>query len=364
MTRLDMQLDGSNISLYSYVKTPTTFSNNGKSAATVFAYRDVEITQVMALHDSDGDGKEDSYDIQLSVENTSAEHKDVKLKFAFDALNGYDSYSEDNGTTFNTPNNDNTTNAKSWVPPALESVRTRFQDDQTGNERVIMTSSPYCGGAFTEPSMMVLDNIETLYYEWNYDPSRSGFKHNAIGYYWDLPLDAGASAMVGCGYGAQFSVDVYQTTTTNVRNAQANLTTTDTHHDLTYNNGLVIQAGANEGQIITIPLLDTSAHMLEIDGITVKTAEAAGRALGKIDKASAFISRLRGNWGAKQNRLESALHIENTSENLQEAESIIRDADMASEMVAYSKHNILLQASQSLLAQAYTSANAVMNLFQ
>jgi flagellin len=104
--------------------------------------------------------------------------------------------------------------------------------------------------------------------------------------------------------------------------------------------------------------------MLEVDDLSLLTPEDSTEAIGKIDIASAFISRLRGNWGARQNRLESALSIENTSENLQAAESIIRDADMAQEMVEYSKHNILLQASQSVITQANTSANGVLTLLQ
>jgi flagellin len=368
MTRLDMQVGGSVINLYNHVKTNTVMSLDGKSAETVYAYDDLEITQVMSVTDTDGDGKEDNYNIQLTVNNTSAEKKDVNLKFAFDALNGYDSYSEDRGGSFNTPNNDNTTNAKSWTSPGtpdLEKVQVRFQDDQTGQERVVMTSAPQCGVGFTKPTEMVLDNIETLYSGWDYDPSqRSGRPHNAVGYYWDFPLEPGESTKVGCGYASAFSVDVYETTVKTTKDATAVVQTTDTRHNLTYDTELVIQAGANEGQIIKIPLLDTSAEMLEIDPLDVDTPERAGKAIGKIDKASAFISKLRGNWGARQNRLESALSIENTSENLQTAESIIRDADMAKEMMENSKHNILLQASQSVLTQANNSSNGVLNLLQ
>lgn len=62
---------------------------------------------------------------------------------------------------------------------------------------------------------------------------------------------------------------------------------------------------------------------------------------------------MRSGYGATQNRLEAAKSIDDTtSENSQAAESLLRDADMAEESITYAKHNILLQAGQSILAQA------------
>ena len=66
-----------------------------------------------------------------------------------------------------------------------------------------------------------------------------------------------------------------------------------------------------------------------------------------------------------QNRLEYTVKVDdNTSENLQSAESRIRDTDMAEEMVEYSKNNILAQAGQSMLAQANQSTQGVLSLLQ
>lgn len=72
---------------------------------------------------------------------------------------------------------------------------------------------------------------------------------------------------------------------------------------------------------------------------------------------------MRSGYGATQNRLEAAKSIDDiTEENSQKAESLLRDADMAEETVAYAKHNILLQVGQSVLAQANHNSNNVLQL--
>lgn len=87
--------------------------------------------------------------------------------------------------------------------------------------------------------------------------------------------------------------------------------------------------------------------------------------LDLIDEAIAKVSSLRSYFGATQNRLEHAYaNNSNTEENTQAAESQIRDTDMAEEMVNYSKHSILEQAGQSMLAQANQMTQGVMSLLQ
>ena len=83
------------------------------------------------------------------------------------------------------------------------------------------------------------------------------------------------------------------------------------------------------------------------------------------DKALEKLSTARTNIGAQQNRLEFTKLIDNnTQENTQAAESRIRDTDMAEEMVNMSKHNILEQVGQSMLAQANQSKQSILNLLQ
>ncbi len=83
------------------------------------------------------------------------------------------------------------------------------------------------------------------------------------------------------------------------------------------------------------------------------------------DLAIEYVSTQRGNIGAIQNRLEHTIaNLDTSAENLQAAESRIRDVDMADEMVTYSKNNIIMQAAQSMLAQANQSTQGVMSLLQ
>ena len=78
-----------------------------------------------------------------------------------------------------------------------------------------------------------------------------------------------------------------------------------------------------------------------------------------------MVSTQRSDFGAYQNRLEHAVNAnENTEENTQAAESVIRDTDMAKTMVEYSNFNILLQAGQAMLSQANQSNQAVLSLLQ
>ncbi|MEG1993001.1 MAG: flagellin, partial [Acetivibrio sp.] len=83
------------------------------------------------------------------------------------------------------------------------------------------------------------------------------------------------------------------------------------------------------------------------------------------DKALEKVSTERAKLGAVQNRLEHTIsNLDTSGENLQAAESRIRDVDMADEMTQYSKENILMQAGQSMLAQANQSTQGVLSLLQ
>ena len=84
-----------------------------------------------------------------------------------------------------------------------------------------------------------------------------------------------------------------------------------------------------------------------------------------LDEALKYVSDERSKLGAIQNRLEHTIaNTDNTAENLQAAESRIRDVDMAEQMVDYSKDTILQQAAQSMLAQANQQTQGVLALLQ
>jgi flagellin len=124
-----------------------------------------------------------------------------------------------------------------------------------------------------------------------------------------------------------------------------------------------LQVGALEGQKIEINISSMSASGLSVSSLSVSSFSAAGSAMTRIQKAIDQVSTQRANLGALQNRLEHTIaNLDTTSENTSAAESRIRDTDMATEMVNYSKNNILAQAGQSMLAQANQSTQGVLSI--
>jgi len=131
--------------------------------------------------------------------------------------------------------------------------------------------------------------------------------------------------------------------------------------------GMRLQIGANEGQTMSFNIGDMSASALGVSGQSVRVDEQdrASESITTIDKAIEIVSKQRAALGAVQNRLEHTIaNLDTSAENLQTAESRIRDVDMAAEMVEYSKNNILSQASQSMLAQANQATQGVLSLLQ
>ena len=140
------------------------------------------------------------------------------------------------------------------------------------------------------------------------------------------------------------------------------------------------QIGANSGQTLTVTigqmdgssLLKTkvASFLLKAtvdDGKTKKSngGMAAGAMIDKIDAAIQTVSDQRAGLGAVQNRLEHTINnLTATNENLSDANSRIRDVDMAEEMMTFTKSNILSQAATSMLAQANAMPNSVLNLLQ
>ncbi len=129
--------------------------------------------------------------------------------------------------------------------------------------------------------------------------------------------------------------------------------------------GKKLQVGALNGQTISVSIANMNASTLGINAVTVDSNENAGKAMSAVQKAISSVSAQRSSLGAVQNRLEHTVkNLDTTQENTQAAESRIRDTDMASEMVSYSKNNILMQAGQSMLAQANQATQGVLSLLQ
>jgi flagellin len=116
---------------------------------------------------------------------------------------------------------------------------------------------------------------------------------------------------------------------------------------------------------IAISVGDTTASTgLDISALDLKTTSGAQAALTTINKAIDTLSSRRGEVGAAQNRLGyAAANLATTIENVQAAESVIRDVDMAAEMTTFTKNQILLQAGTAMLAQANMAPQQVLALF-
>lgn len=126
---------------------------------------------------------------------------------------------------------------------------------------------------------------------------------------------------------------------------------------------LDIQCSSDNPDYITLKWSGMNNAIIGIQTTNTKTIPSARRAISEVGNAIKFVSDTRSLFGAQQNRLEHAIRINNnTAENTQAAESIIRDTDMAKEMVQYSKHNILAQAGQSMISQANQSSQGVLSL--
>jgi flagellin len=138
----------------------------------------------------------------------------------------------------------------------------------------------------------------------------------------------------------------------------------------TTNKVMQFQVGANMDQFVKVFIGTMTAQALglkDTQGLTgtisLSSAEGANNAIGSLDAALKKVSKQRADLGAYQNRFEMASKgIQVASENMQASESRIRDVDMASEMVNYTKNQILSQAGNAMLAQANTKNNSVMQL--
>ena len=131
--------------------------------------------------------------------------------------------------------------------------------------------------------------------------------------------------------------------------------------------GLTLQIGDTSADFnqMTVSVGDMHTAALGIADIDISTQAGAKAAVDKIKSAINSVSSTRGDLGAIQNRLEHTINnLSVTAENMTAAESRIRDVDMANEMMAYTKNNILVQSSQAMLAQANQLPQGVLQLLQ
>ena len=135
-------------------------------------------------------------------------------------------------------------------------------------------------------------------------------------------------------------------------------------------NQITLQVGTKANQSIRVGLTDMRAEALGLASSTGKTLQIgnqqqANAAINVLDNAVQKALDQQTTIGSIESRLEyTSSNLTTSSENVQASESTIRDADMAKEMTNYTKNNVLLQAAQSMLAQANQSSSAVLSLLQ
>ena len=144
-------------------------------------------------------------------------------------------------------------------------------------------------------------------------------------------------------------------------------------------NGIKLFNGDLQTTLLTLQIGDTSEEFnqlafnlssmysaaLGIDTVSIGAAVSAGDSISLLKSAINFVSSVRGKLGAMQNRLDHTINnLSVMTENIQDAESTIRDTDVADEMMAYTKNNILVQSAQAMLAQANQVPQGVLQLLQ
>ena len=128
---------------------------------------------------------------------------------------------------------------------------------------------------------------------------------------------------------------------------------------------LTLQIGdtADSYNQLNVNIKDCHAAAIGIGSIDISTQAGAQNAVDSIKNAINYVSDVRGTLGATQNRLDHTINnLSVMTENIQDAESTIRDTDVAEEMMAYTKNNILVQSAQAMLAQANQIPQGVLQL--
>ncbi|MBC2723826.1 MAG: hypothetical protein HGJ98_20670 [Desulfosporosinus sp.] len=128
---------------------------------------------------------------------------------------------------------------------------------------------------------------------------------------------------------------------------------------------ITLQIGANTAQSMSFQLHDLRSSSLGLKDVSVSTRSDADSSIASFNSAIEQVSSVRSYYGVIQNRLEHTIaNLSNAEENLTAAESRIRDADMAKEMMNFQKNNILAQAAQAMLAQANQLPQGVLQLLR
>ena len=179
-----------------------------------------------------------------------------------------------------------------------------------------------------------------------------------------LSIEASAGGFNGAIHGLTITVkDSDGKVKAGATNALSSFAETTAAEDVRSDGQATFHIGANTNQNVQLSIKNMSAHALGVRDIKVGTQGQANVAIKVIDGATQKVSAERSKLGAIQNRLEHTIaNLGTSAENLQAAEARIRDLDMAEEIIAFTKNNILQQAATAMLAQANMAPQSVLQV--
>lgn len=350
-----------------YIDGSYQFNSSTNTWSRSFSYTnsdgvDLVVKQIVAKKGNAGQG-EQSYAISYSLQNVGSVN--VKADFMFNAKT---SYSKNANEGYYISGN-RVTNSKIYTnsgdasnPNHNKGIPSDFTIIDPQNALQFAQSVKI--NSSNKPDMVSFGNNSEIM-DWDYYDhldTNLGKQSTDVGFsmIWSNDtLNVGSSVNYSFDYGIRKT------------SSDHNLTGVDIHYDdrITVNhepvNHVWIQSGADQEDGISLDLEELNTEIMGISNLSCRTEIHAGNAIKSTKNALESVSRYRSKMGAYQNRLEHTYNNnKNIVENTQEAESRIRDTDMAREMMKYANDKILSQAGTSILSQANQSRNGVISLLQ
>jgi flagellin len=327
-------IDNTSYDLKSNV-SQSTVEENGVYK-TVSTINNVEVTQTVKV-------VEDKYEFKYTIKNNNANDMDIGFNFHMDMMLG-----NDDAAPFvvdDTP----IVNEEAFTGSSLPETFNVYND--SGNPDVKAGGIIKGTNIIEEPSELRIGRFSDVSDAINWTDTDQSVGDSGYALLWaNRTVSGNSSFEVNTFYG----LDVPPTIEDPTQGS-----TDEGPYDI------FLQVGANSGSDFRVQLSDVRDSKLEIDGIAVDSHESAMNALEKIDEAIQKVSSERSKYGAYQNGLEHIhSNVANSAENLTSAESRIRDADMAKEMMNQTKSSILSQAAQAMLAQANQQPQGVLQLLR
>lgn len=326
-------LNGNSASLKSNILYPTTLSNG--TFKTVYSINNVQVTQYVKII-------EDQFEFKYRIENTSNSPQNAGFYFHMDTM-----LDNDDQAPF-IVNDQQLDKEESYIggniPESFEVFNNNGNSELKAKgtitgDKIILLPDEFRVGQYS--------NIQSP----NWTDSNRNIGDSGYALKWsERELAPGESFEVNTFYGLGVPPSITDSTWTP--------STVDPDH-------LILQVGPNEGHHFKVVLTDARTTSLGIDELNVLTRENAEKSIAFIDSASSYVSKERSKYGAYQNALEHiSNNVSNTKENLISAESKLRDTDVAKEITKLQKDQILLQSSQSMMAQINQMSQGVLELLK